>query len=400
MVKNSFILFGELAIKLKNETFDILKVIPKWKIAFWLLISILLTPITEVVISRLVTSVIDSSLTLTALSEEFVRIVGYEKYRGLKESLWTMMGSYLFLFSIFSFYVYIFYRHEKKLYYDVCIKQMIEEIRYIANGNFNHKVSILQHDYLEDLATGVNRIVEQLKVSIEEERQTEQAKSELITNVSHDLRTPLTSIVGYVNLIHHDNYRDEVELRHYIQVIYDKVTRLNMLMNDLFEYTRVQNKELQLSTVPIDIIELLGQLSVQFRMQFQEANIECRPSFPSEKLMVLADGDKLVRVFENLIINAMTYGNDGKFIDIIAYQEDQVIAIDIVNYGQPIPSTDLPHIFERFYRVEKSRSTYTGGSGLGLAIAKSIVGIHNGTIEVYSNDEKTTFTVKLLPYKQ
>ncbi len=400
MVKSSFILFGELAIKLKNETFDILKVIPKWKIAFWLLISILLTPISEVFISRLVTSVINSSLTLTALSEEFVRIVGYEKYRGLKESFWAMMVSYVFLFSIFSSYVYLFYRHEKKLYYEACIKKMIEEIRYIANGNFNHKISVLQHNYLEDLANGINQIVEQLKVSIEEERQTEQAKSELITNVSHDLRTPLTSIVGYVNLIHHDNYRDEVELRHYIQVIYDKVTRLNMLMNDLFEYTRVQNKELQLSTVPIDIIELLGQLSVQFRMQFQEANIECRPSFPSEKLMVLADGDKLVRVFENLIINAMTYGNDGKFIDIIAYQEDQVIAIDIVNYGQPIPSTDLSHIFERFYRVEKSRSTYTGGSGLGLAIAKSIVEIHNGTIEVYSNDEKTTFTVKLLPYKQ
>ncbi|PFD96108.1 two-component sensor histidine kinase [Bacillus cereus] len=385
---------------MKNETFDILKVIPKWKIAFWLLISILLTPISEVFISRLVTSVIDSSLTLTALSEEFVRIVGYEKYRGLKESFWAMMVSYVFLFSIFSSYVYLFYRHEKKLYYEACIKKMIEEIRYIANGNFNHKISVLQHNYLEDLANGVNQIVEQLKVSIEEERQTEQAKSELITNVSHDLRTPLTSIVGYVNLIHHDNYRDEVELRHYIQVIYDKVTRLNMLMNDLFEYTRVQNKELQLNTLPIDIIELLGQLSVQFRMQFQEANIECRPSFPSEKLIVLADGDKLVRVFENLIINAMTYGNDGKFIDIIAYQEDQVIAIDIVNYGQPIPSTDLPHIFERFYRVEKSRSTYTGGSGLGLAIAKSIVEIHSGTIEVYSDAEKTTFTVKLLPYKQ
>ncbi|WP_026590868.1 sensor histidine kinase [Bacillus sp. UNC437CL72CviS29] len=385
---------------MKNETFDILKVIPKWKIAFWLLISILLTPISEVFISRLVTSVIDSSLTLTALSEEFVRIVGYEKYRGLKESFWAMMVSYVFLFSIFSSYVYLFYRHEKKLYYEACIKQMIEEIRYIANGNFNHKISVLQHNYLEDLANGVNQIVEQLKVSIEEERQTEQAKSELITNVSHDLRTPLTSIVGYVNLIHHDNYRDEVELRHYIQVIYDKVTRLNMLMNDLFEYTRVQNKELQLNTLPIDIIELLGQLSVQFRMQFQEANIECRPSFPSEKLMVLADGDKLVRVFENLIMNAMTYGNEGKFIDLTAYQDGNMIAIDITNYGQPIPSTDLPHIFERFYRVEKSRSTYTGGSGLGLAIAKSIVEIHSGTIEVYSDAEKTTFTVKLLPYKQ
>lgn len=385
---------------MRNEIFAILKVLPKWKIVFWLLLAILLTPISEIVIYRLVTSVIDSSLTLTALSKEFVRIIGYEKYRGLKESFWTIVVSYVFLFSIFSSYVYLFYRHEKKLYYEACIKNMIEEIRYIANGNFNHKVSILQHDYLEDLANGVNRIVEQLKVSIDEERQTEQAKSELITNVSHDLRTPLTSIVGYVTLIHHDNYRDEVELRHYIQVIYDKVNRLNMLMNDLFEYTRVQNKELQLNTVPIDIIELLGQLSVQFRIQFQEANIECRPSFPSEKLMVLADGDKLVRVFENLIMNAMTYGNEGKFIDLTAYQDGNMIAIDITNYGQPIPSTDLPHIFERFYRVEKSRSTYTGGSGLGLAIAKSIVEIHSGTIEVYSDAEKTTFTVKLLPYKQ
>ncbi len=164
------------------------------------------------------------------------------------------------------------------------LKKMIEEIRYIANGNFNHKVSIVNHNYLEELASGVNQIVEQLKVSIDEERQAEQAKSELITNVSHDLRTPLTSIVGYVNLIHHDNYRDEVELRHYIQVIYDKVTRLNALMNDLFEYTRVQNKELSLYSVPIDIVELLGQLTVQFRIQLQEANIDCRPFFPIKEV--------------------------------------------------------------------------------------------------------------------
>jgi signal transduction histidine kinase len=384
---------------LRNEAFDILKDIPKWKLIFWLLLAITLTPITELIIYRLVTSVIESSLTLSELGKEFIRIFGYEKYKGIKESLWMMIVSYLFLFSIFSSYLYIFYRHERKLYYETCIKKMIEEIRYIANGNFNHKVSIVNHNYLEELASGVNQIVEQLKVSIDEERQAEQAKSELITNVSHDLRTPLTSIVGYVNLIHHDNYRDEVELRHYIQVIYDKVTRLNALMNDLFEYTRVQNKELSLYSVPIDIVELLGQLTVQFRIQLQEANIDCRPFFPSKKLMVLADGDKLVRVFENLIINAIAYGNDGDYIDITAYESNNMIAIDITNYGQPIPSTDLPHIFERFYRVEKSRSTNTGGSGLGLAIAKSIVELHKGTIEVYSDDKKTTFTVKLQPYK-
>ncbi|MEC3458467.1 HAMP domain-containing sensor histidine kinase, partial [Bacillus thuringiensis] len=332
---------------MRNEAFDILKDIPKWKLIFWLLLAITLTPITELIIYRLVTSVIESSLTLTELCKEFIRIFGYEKYKGVKESLWMMIVSYLFLFSIFSSYLYIFYRHERKLYYETCIKKMIEEIRYIANGNFNHKVSVVNHNYLEELAIGVNEIVEQLKVSIDEERQAEQAKSELITNVSHDLRTPLTSIVGYVNLIHHDNYRDEVELRYYIQVIYDKVTRLNALMNDLFEYTRVQNKELSLYSVPIDIVELLGQLTVQFRIQVQEANIECRPSFPSQKLMVLADGDKLVRVFENLIINAIAYGSEGRYIDLTAYESNNMITIDITNYGQPIPSTDLPHIFER-----------------------------------------------------
>ena len=208
---------------MRNEAFDILKDIPKWKLIFWFSLAIILTPITELIIYRLVTSVIESSLTLSELGKEFIRIFGYEKYKGIKESLWMMIVSYLFLFSIFSSYLYIFYRHEKKMYYETCIKKMIEEIRYIANGNFNHKVSIVNHNHLEELATGVNQIIEQLKVSIDEERQAEQAKSELITNVSHDLRTPLTSIVGYVNLIHHDNYRDEVELRHYIQVIYDKV---------------------------------------------------------------------------------------------------------------------------------------------------------------------------------
>ncbi|MEC2549350.1 sensor histidine kinase, partial [Bacillus cereus] len=168
---------------------------------------------------------------------------------------------------------------------------------------------------------------------------------------------------------------------------------------EFFVYSRVHYKELRLYSVPIDLVELLGLLSVEVRIQFVDGNIVCRPSFPSQKLMVFADGEKLVRVFENLIINAIAYGSEGRYIDLTAYESNNMITIDITNYGQPIPSTDLPHIFERFYRVEKSRSTNTGGSGLGLAIAKSIVELHKGTIEVYSDDEKTTFTVKLLPYK-
>ena len=113
--------------------------------------------------------------------------------------------------------------------------------------------------------------------------------------------------------------------------------------------------------------------------------------------MVLADGDKLVRVFENLIINAIAYGNDGDYIDITAYENNNMIAIDITNYGQPIPSTDLPHIFERFYRVEIALYKHWW-IWTRIGNCKSIVELHKGTIEVYS-DDKTTFTVKLQPYK-
>ena len=121
MEKNLFILFGELAIKLRNEAFDILKDIPKWKLIFWLLLAITLTPITELIIYRLVTSVIESSLTLTELGKEFIRIFGYEKYKGIKESLWMMIVSYLFYF-LFFHPIFTFLSSREKLYYETCIK--------------------------------------------------------------------------------------------------------------------------------------------------------------------------------------------------------------------------------------------------------------------------------------
>ncbi|TCJ03036.1 GHKL domain-containing protein [Cytobacillus praedii] len=111
--------------------------------------------------------------------------------------------------------------------------------------------------------------------------------------------------------------------------------------------------------------------------------------------VVMGDGNKLARVFENLIQNAIRYGKDGNYIDIKLTETEEMAEIEIANYGQVIPSADIPHIFERFYRVEKSRSEYTGGSGLGLAIVKSIVELHNGQIEVKSSRGKTAFIVKL-----
>jgi signal transduction histidine kinase len=150
---------------------------------------------------------------------------------------------------------------------------------------------------------------------------------------------------------------------------------------------------------PINIEEMVNQLAVQYRFQLQEAGMQLRQFTTTENPITIGDGNKLARVFENLIQNAIRYGKEGKYLDIRIIELEETIEIAISNYGQPIPSVDLPHIFDRFYRVEKSRSEYTGGAGLGLAIAKSIIELHDGAIKVESYAGKTTFLVTLLKEK-
>lgn len=297
---------------------------------------------------------------------------------------------------VFLLYFYLFYQrmdriHRRELY----LNQIIGDVTEIAKGDFSREIVVKPIDDLGELAEQINRIVVKSKTAIAEERIAEQTKNELITNVSHDLRTPLTSIIGYLGVIDQDRYRDEIELRYYISIAYEKAQRLKHLIDDLFEYSRLNTKELRIVKQPIDIVELLGQLAIEFRLQLQQADMECVTSFPNGKLMVHADGNKLVRVFENLIANAIDYGIDGKRIELRAYEDNHEIVVEVVNYGESIPSFDLPYVFDRFYRVEKSRTEKSGGSGLGLAISKEIVEIHGGKIAVSSNEENTTFTVRL-----
>lgn len=275
------------------------------------------------------------------------------------------------------------------------LAEITRAVQLIANGQFDTRLPVSSKDELGELAENINRMAAQLKTSIEEERRAEQTKNDLITSVSHDLRTPLTSINGYLGLIEQDRYRDEVELRYYVNIAYDKAQRLTVMINDLFEYTRTRGGGIKLRKSEINLVDMLGQLAAHFRYHLEVAGMECRLFFPEERLMIQADGDKLVRVFENLILNGINYGQDGKFIDLRVRRENKEVVVDIINYGEPIPERDLPHIFDRFYRVEKSRSEQTGGSGLGLAIAKTIVELHGGTINVYSDTTRTLFEIRL-----
>lgn len=315
-----------------------------------------------------------------------IRLVN--KHIGFPEAYYLAGVPILLLFSLY-FYRRSVRRHEQKY-----LSQLIEEVHKIEEGS-TAKVPVENVGQLGQLATDINRMVDRLRTSMEEERRAEQTKNELITNVSHDLRTPLTSITGYLGLIEQDRYKDEVELRYYVNMAYEESLRLKQLLQDLFEYTRLQNKEMKLNNNRINLAEMLYQITAHFGWQLQENGMECRLFMNQQPLYVIADGDKLRRVYENLITNAIRYGSDGRLLDIRARIEGNDVVTEVMNYGEPIPAQDLPHLFDRFYRVEKSRAAQTGGSGIGLAIAKHIVDLHGGTISAESDEDRTVFTVRL-----
>ncbi|MBB6675430.1 sensor histidine kinase [Cohnella nanjingensis] len=272
---------------------------------------------------------------------------------------------------------------------------ILNAVGHISQGNFDARVPIRGDNELRVLATHTNRFVERLNHSMAEERKAEQTKNELITNVSHDLRTPLTSILGYLGLAEQDRYRDEIELRHYISIAYQKSQRMHVLINDLFEYTRTRHAAQTLKLSAINLTEMMKQLLEHQRVMLTEAGMEGHLRAPDAEVTVMGDPAKLVRVFENLLINAVAYGKDGGKVDIAVYRYPNEAVVEVTNYGEPIPSTDLPYIFDRFYRVDKSRTEHSGGSGLGLAISKSLVEMHGGTIAAESDALRTAFRVAL-----
>ncbi|WP_098742328.1 HAMP domain-containing sensor histidine kinase [Paenibacillus sp. EZ-K15] len=275
---------------------------------------------------------------------------------------------------------------------NVYLEEIRNGLREIAKGNFDTDIPVQSGSQLGEVAESINQMSRQLHQSILEERNAEKTKNDLITGVSHDLRTPLTSILGFLEVIEEDRYQDEVELRYYVNIAYEKAQNLKKLIDDLFEYTRINNG-LPLDIQKIDMAQFIRQLIEEFVPALEKSGMECKLA-AEEGLIIRADGAQLVRAYENLITNAIRYGDSGKRIDIAVRSDGNQVSISFTNYGDPIPERDLPFIFDRFYRVETSRSKQTGGTGLGLAITKSIVEIQGGEIRVRSDRQRTTFDTR------
>lgn len=291
---------------------------------------------------------------------------------------------------LFTFYFLLLTK--KFIVYLERISWGIEEI---SSGNFKTKINIDSEDEFASIADKINKMAIDVNQIFEDNRKSEYAKNELITSVAHDLRTPLTSIIGYLDLVSSNkNIADEVKQK-YVEVAYSKSKRLEKLIEDLFAYTNVSFGEVTMDFTELDMVKFMNQLVDEFYPSFQDSGLEYEFSTSVNSAIVMADGNQLSRAIANLISNAIKYGKDGKRIKIKLWKENGKVIVGVINYGRLIPEEDIENIFKRFYRVESSRSSETGGTGLGLAIAKSIIEMHGGTVKARSNFDGTVFEVTL-----
>ncbi|AHI56850.1 sensor histidine kinase [Listeria ivanovii] len=359
-----------------------------WQATFFAAISWVLGMIAVRTIYLWAISIRDDSLFLKEVTRAIVSLFGPNKYVRVMDSIWVVLINYFIIFLITCLFFSFFYRYMRQK----LLKKQLRTINFaLHDGKPVDTESFVPE--IQELERNIESMRERQNKLMKQEEQAQQARNDLITNVSHDLRTPLTSILGYLSYIHEDRYRDEIELRYYTELVYGKARHLHKLIDDLFSYTRLDSVEYRLKKDELDVIELLSQLVAEYDGQATERNMKIVDHFDAKKLIISGDGNQIMRLFENLFSNALRYGEGDKQIDVSAKQEGNMAVVKVTNYGQEISEIDLPYLFERFYKADKNRTTT--GTGLGLAIAKSIVEKHGGIVTAESKNRKTTFIVKL-----
>lgn len=225
-------------------------------------------------------------------------------------------------------------------------------------------------------------------------QESEQRKNDLVVYLAHDLKTPLTSVIGYLTLLT-DESDISPELRQkYLSIALDRANRLETLINEFFEIARFSLTNLPIDPGRIDLGLMLEQVLYEFQPMLQEKKLHGKLSAP-DGLYLLCDGNQIQRVFDNLLRNAVNYCYPGTDILVIASEQENGVHIQFLNHGVSIRQDKLERLFDQFYRLDSARATQTGGSGLGLAIAKEIVEQHGGTITAHCEGELISFEVVL-----
>ena len=275
------------------------------------------------------------------------------------------------------------------------LAHILDYLKYIAQGHYEIRIPQTDLGEMDEVVSSINHLVDSTVRAIEEERKIEKSKDELITNIGHDIRTPLTSVIGYLGLIENQQYHSQEELARYAHVAYRKAQQMQSLVQDLFTYTATRQTTTEISPVQVQVLRFMEQLVADFELSAREKTIELRLDIRPKNLVASFDVDKMARVFHNLLSNALKYGIGAHYIELLAYQEADYIYFKVKNDGQPLDQSELEDIFQRSYRADQSRSANQPGTGLGLAIVRNIVELHHGRVYAEVEGKETIFTIEI-----
>ena len=358
-----------------------------------LLQTVLITALTVLVGGFLLEYIIDGVYN-DDVSEIFI---GFLKFFHVKEPdairlYWRILGNNKTFFMMIGFLALF------ALFFYIALSKMITYLEDVEKeiGKLVSRSTEPIHliTELEPIETKLNNIKYTLGRQEREVQESEQRKNDLVVFLAHDLKTPLTSIVAYLSMLQSHPELSEAERSKYTGISLEKAIRLGKLIEEFFEITKFNAQDIVLEKTELNLSRMLEQIADEMYGVFQEKRLECQVE-AAEDVIVPADPDKLARVFDNLMRNAVAYCDRETTIHIQVSQDKDNAKIVFINEGPKIANDKLQHIFEKFFRADNSRSSETGGAGLGLAIAREIVELHGGQIQAQSDDHETRFIVSL-----
>lgn len=358
-----------------------------------LLQTVLVTALTVLVGGFLLNYVIDGIYN-DSFAKTFVKILVsfHVEEQTAIDLYWSLIGDNKLFFMIVGFLLLF------ALFFYVALSKMTKYLDQVGDGIENiisdstEPIHLITE--LKPIEIRLNEIKATLKRQELEAVESEKKKNDLVLFLAHDLKTPLTSVVAYLAMLDAHPGMPQAEREKYIHISLEKAIRLGELINEFFDITKFNLQDIELEPVELNLTMMLEQIADELYGVLQEKKLTCEVE-AEDDLMVYGDPDKLARVFDNILRNAISYCFEQSTIRISACRKNKDVEIIFSNRGEKIPGTKLQMIFEKFYRLDDSRSSKTGGAGLGLAIAKEIVELHGGRIMAKSDDEKTQFIVTL-----
>ena len=327
------------------------------------------------------------------LSFQWLYDISPEVYNNFREFFYSITDLRTLIIPILIIWVIgtlvLLYRLLKKVF------GYIDEVGKATEDLVNKDVEYIElPDELEEIQKRMNHLKRESEKNEKLAKENEEKKDELIVYLAHDIKTPLTSMIGYLSILDEIDDMPKKKQKNYISIALDKSYRLEDLINELFDVARFNSEKIVLEKEELNLNLMLEQIIDDFYPTLRELNKSIKLNY-NEPISINGDSDKLSRVFNNLIKNAISYSKEESEIVINLKKDNNNAIVEVINKGKQISKEKLSKIFEKFYRLDSARTSRTGGSGLGLAIAKDIVELHNGTIIAESNEEETTFRVTL-----